>query len=350
MDMIYSLASFGETQLTELPKDDGVTRFFIIGDWGQLGNYLGVRRVAILLDEIASKKRFAHIITTGDNFYSKGIESIYYRFKPWAITWQYQRPYIGQIKIHPTIGNHDCYGNYQNELLYSQYNEQWAIPSDFYVLKTPLGDGKYFVNLMVNSCKLICHGGAFVSKDECDNMHIGVDAPDVREHYEWVEEQLKMYSQDATTAWLAVSLHHPPFREDALKETFLPLLRKYKVDFIFAGHEHWADFATMDSTYVTRFPQEKPDILIDCKDDPEVLIHKDREQTFKKGETLYHFITGNSGHTTESICPHYDQDGEVYWKANGYLGATAVEATSEKVTVSFHRGVDDIVYKINILA
>ena len=104
----------------------------------------------------------------------------------------------------------------------------------------------------------------------------------------------------------------------------------------------------MEGSYKTRFPPEKPKIIKNCTDDNEIIFHKEREQTFIKGAHIHQFISGNGGHSLRKICPHHDQDGEVYFKNNGYYGTTAVEATSKKVTVTFYRGVEDVIYKINV--
>ena len=181
-------------------------------------------------------------------------------------------------------------------------------------------------------------------------MQVEVGSEEVMDHYKWLEEKLKFYANSESTAWLAVTFHHPPFLQSSLKTELLPLLRKHGVDFIFVGHEHWSEYANMDPEYKTRFPEETPKVLKNCTDDTEILVNPERDQTFKRGTTLHQFISGNGGHTLRKICPYMEQDGSVYFKNDGYYGTTTVEATSQKVVVRFHREVDDIVYKINILA
>ena len=109
------------------------------------------------MNQLASQNNYSHIITVGDNFYNNGIENINFRLKPWLITGLFNRDYTGQLKIYPTLGNHDCHVDYTNEIKYSQYNKQWEMESDYYELVTPLRDGskKNFVNLMLNSCTLL---------------------------------------------------------------------------------------------------------------------------------------------------------------------------------------------------
>ena len=151
-----------------LPEEDDVLRFFILGDYGQLENYAGIRIVGTMMDKLAKLKRFNHITTVGDNFYRHGIEDITYRMKPYLITQQFQRDYLRDLPVYATLGNHDCYSNATNELLYSQYNDQWNLPHDFYELVTPLRDDPKmrFVNLMLNSCKLFCPDNKYDKKAE----------------------------------------------------------------------------------------------------------------------------------------------------------------------------------------
>ena len=108
---VYDLVKIFLPQQEEkiIVEEDEATRFFIIGDYGELENYLNIRKVAILMDELASKKNFSHIITAGDNFYVDGITDINFRLKPWIVTNLYQRESIGRLKIYPTLGNHDCH-------------------------------------------------------------------------------------------------------------------------------------------------------------------------------------------------------------------------------------------------
>ena len=144
-----------------------------------------------------------------------------------------------------------------NEIEFSKYDSQWTLEQDYYVIKNELkdGSGKYFVNLMLNSCKTLCPvAGEIPGEDEeWNNFSIKAGGVEVQAHYAWIVEQLEKYSTDPSVAWLTVSLHHPPFLNPGEKNHLLPLLRKYKVDMIFTGHEHWDEHATMDSNYHIRY-------------------------------------------------------------------------------------------------
>jgi len=330
---------------------DDKTRFFVIGDFGTLAGYYGLRKASLIMESLAAKQNYSHIITAGDNFYIMGIPNINFRLHPWLVTSVYRRDYIGQLKIYPTLGNHDCHSDYRNEILYSQYNDQWEMESDYYELSTPLNDGsgKNFVNLMLNTCKLLCAEGNRTGQHYCESLHTEIGSPPVVEHYEWLEAKLKEHSTKNTTAWLAVTIHHPPFTNGSLKQYFLPLVRKYKVDFMFVGHEHWAEYSNMDPSDVIKLEGDTGDVINDCpKGTDEILIKEEREHTFKKGEKLHQFVGGNSGTFLRHICPLKQQDGDLYFKNKQYNGIMSVEATSKEATINFHKTRDDIVYQIHV--
>ena len=93
------------------------------------------------------------------------------------------------------------------------------------------------------------------------------------------------------------------------------MIRKYKVDIVFAGHEHWAEYSNMAKDESLKMPNDKyGKVLFECEDNREVLIHKNREQTFKKGDHLHMFVIGNGGAKLRQFCPHKDQDGDVYFR------------------------------------
>jgi UDP-2,3-diacylglucosamine pyrophosphatase LpxH len=107
---------------------------------------------------------------------------------------------------------------------------------------------------------------------------------------------LAYYRDQYSTAWLAVTLHHPVFTKTVFKQHFIPLLKKYKVDIIFVGHEHECEYSNMKFDYELRFPNsDYGDVLWDCKKEREILNHKERVQTFTKGEHMHYFLVGHGG-------------------------------------------------------
>lgn len=129
--------------------------------------------------------------------------------------------------MYVSLGNHDCYSDYRNEIAYSKANPQWLMSSDYYDLVIPLEDdpSKNLVNLVLNGCSLSCLKlDSNANAEECKLFNIPVDGAEARTHKTWLEEMLKKYSADKSTAWLAVTVHHPFSLEPALKKHILPLL------------------------------------------------------------------------------------------------------------------------------
>ena len=241
----------------------------------------------------------------------------------------------------------------QNEIEYSKYDDQWIFEEDYYVLKHQLkdGSGKYFVNLMLNTCKLYCpvEGNKGVT-EECARYGVESGGAEVKKHYEWIENQLKALSSDPSVAWIAVSLHHPVFTNVQLKNYLLPILRRYKVDMIFNGHEHWAEYSNMATDYQIRYPDSSyGQVLVDCKKEEELLLKPDREQTFRKGEHIHKFLIGNGGAFFKKICPHRDQDGDVYIRNIQNYGILDVDVTENKFTATYIEIPYKQIYKVNIV-
>ena len=107
MDLIKDIGQKRDDTLKMEREGDEVMRFFIIGDYGELSNYFGIRKTAVMMENLAKLNHFEHIITAGDNFYYDGIEDISYRVKPWLVTELYKRDYVEDLDIYPTLGNHD---------------------------------------------------------------------------------------------------------------------------------------------------------------------------------------------------------------------------------------------------
>lgn len=337
----------------KIPEKDDKFRIMVFGDFGRFENYFRIGETAEVMSQLAQQKHYEYFITTGDNFYPKGIPYMWFRLIPWVAMTNFKRSPIRNTLIYPTLGNHDCYGSTENTINYSNYDSQWTLGEEFYVMKQPMNDdpSKYFVNLMLNSCKLFCPTDEFSDlNEECRDMHIEPGSEDVSVHYQWLEEQLKLYSTNPNVAWLAISMHHPAFLEQGEKKYLLPLLRKYKVDIMFVGHDHWSEYANMDPEYEIRFPNSRRGPVIDdCHGTTEIINTETREVTFPKGVYLHQFLAGSGGADLDDICPYEDQDGKVYWRSIEGYGVLAVEMNSTHFSGRFVIGGQKELYKVNIV-
>ena len=214
----------------ELPPknpDDKILRFFVIGDFGAYMKYRELSAVTDAMNDLAGRYDFNHTVTVGDNLYWFGIENINNRWKAWLIMSVFKKSALKNIMIYPTLGNHDWYVDYFNEVLYSKYDYQWRMDNDYYVRVTPLKDNpeKQFVNIMLNSCKTICPKGVIYQYDntECTKFSLEPGGAEIDAHYSWIDYQLEKYSQDPKTAWIALTMHHQPFLHPGMKQALIPL-------------------------------------------------------------------------------------------------------------------------------
>ena len=123
-----------------------------------------------------------------------------------------------------------------------------------------------------------------------------MDGNRVKEHYDWMHEHLKKYSEDPDVAWLGVVMHHSVFIVPGMKEDLLPLLRKYKVDFALVGHNHRFEYSNIGFDDKIKFPgKDYGDIIEDCNAKKEIINTPTRYQEFRKGEKLHQFMMGGSG-------------------------------------------------------
>lgn len=137
-------------------SDEQVQRFFAIGDFGDYDTKENIDAMTDIMNGLAQDKEYDFITTMGDNFYPDGITSMDDLKIPNKIMGYFKKDGIKDLKMFPTLGNHDCFSDIENEILYSQVDSQWEMESDYYELKYPLKDdpSKYLVLLMTNTCKL----------------------------------------------------------------------------------------------------------------------------------------------------------------------------------------------------
>lgn len=168
-------------------------------------------------------------------------------------------------------------------------------------------------------------------------------------HYAWIEDQLRQSQADPDVAWVAVTLHHPIFTKVGLKNYLLPLLRKYSVDFIFVGHEHYIEYSNMAVDYEIRYPNSGGGPVInDCKNSKEIMTHPERVQEFFQGDELHYFLVGHGGAHTQKPCPLNDQDGEVYFRNSENFGAMKVEVNSTFFSAQYLNANQGEVYRVNV--
>jgi hypothetical protein len=183
-----------------LPAKPGSLKFAAIGDTGT-----GTEKQKQLADVMTAYRRafpYEFVLMMGDNMY--GGE------KPQDFREKFEDMYRGllndKVKFYASLGNHDE----SNQRFYEHFNMNGE---EYYRIKK--GDVAFYA----------------LNSNYMDKRQV-----------KWFEEQLA--KDDAE--WKVVYLHHPPYSSGGkhgsstgLREVIEPLLLKYGVNVVLAGHEHF---------------------------------------------------------------------------------------------------------------
>ena len=208
---------------------DSIT-FVVIGDWGVMGKNLQ-RGVARSMNAAALKHRAQFIITTGDNFYYRGV---------WNTTdphWKrsFEDIYTGAgqaVPWHPVLGNHDYGHNPQAQVEYSKLSKRWQMPARYYKLEKDLKGTKGLLLAFTDT-------SPFVTASYGANM-ADLPAQDTAAQRAWLAQTLSR----SKAHWKIVIGHHPLYsagkhgNTTELIERFKPLFLQNGTHFYLAGHDH----------------------------------------------------------------------------------------------------------------
>lgn len=194
-------------------------RALVFGDWGSRGP--GQRLVAQAMAARARREPVDLLITTGDNFYPRGVTSV--DDPQWAEKFEgiYADPAL-QVPVYPALGNHDWLGNVDAQVEYSRKNPRWRLPARYHAFTLPEGAADPLVEVFVTDTQA---------------MHLrGGDA----EQRAWLAQALA----HSKARWKVVVGHHPIYSHGrhggsgAMRERFEPILVEHRVDLYMAGHDH----------------------------------------------------------------------------------------------------------------
>ncbi|HEX7330151.1 MAG TPA: metallophosphoesterase [Pyrinomonadaceae bacterium] len=180
-------------------------RFAVIGDWGD-----GSDDQAALGKQMLStyrKSSFDFVLASGDNIYPNGASRHFVR--------KFEEPFGGllknHVKFHTVFGNHDVEEGRQDQRQYPLFNMEGR---HYYTLHQ--GNGLVDIFLLDST--------------DYDSAQAG-----------WFEKDLRA----STARWKIVVMHHPLYSSGKkhgpnlkLRRTIEPLLTQYKVNVVFAGHDH----------------------------------------------------------------------------------------------------------------
>src|SRR5215210_450053 len=183
-----------------LPNKGDSVHFLVVGDTGT-----GSRQQYELARLMVSyRQAFPHdfALMLGDNLYSGESPADYKK--------KFEEPYkplMDQgVKFYATLGNHDE----SNQRFYEKFNM----------------NGEEYFNFKKGNVSFYCLNSNYMDKKQLT----------------WLEEKLK----GDTAEWKIAFCHHPPYSsggkhgsDKGLREVIEPLLMKYGVNAVFAGHEHF---------------------------------------------------------------------------------------------------------------
>lgn len=210
----------------------GGLNFLILGDWGRNGEP-DQAAVAAQMGIAAQAMNAKFVIAVGDNFYEDGVSSA--TDPQWQSSFEnvYTAPSL-QVPWWVALGNHDYHGNCDAQIEYGKTSKRWNMPARYFT-RTEKIDAD-------NAVDFFYLDTTPMSKLDDDEIQFqgNVISQDVPKQVAWFESALKA----STAPWKIVIGHHPIYTGGEhgdtpyLVEHILPLLKKYKVQAYFNGHDH----------------------------------------------------------------------------------------------------------------
>ncbi len=201
-------------------SDVAYERFIVIGDMGTGGS--GQANVAAEMANRAKENGLDFWLTTGDNIYPHGVESV--DDPQWAT--KFEQAYADsslQVPIYATVGNHDHRGSVQAQVDYGRRNKNWKMKAAYYTFTRTLADGTKIQFFAV------------------DMYPVHKEYPGVAAQLAWLDKELA--ASDAR--WKIVFGHYPLYghhptrgHNKVIIANFEPLFVKHGADIYFAGHDH----------------------------------------------------------------------------------------------------------------
>lgn len=213
-------------------KGDSAIRFAVIGDWGWYGQ-TDQMKVAAAMEKVGAECAYDFIVSTGDNFYDSGVDSV------GDVLWDlsFENVYTGahlQCPWYVILGNHDYRGAPSAEIAYSGNSPRWRLPSKYYREQFNFGVGEtldiFFMDSNPYQKDLLSAGNAYPELNSIDTVY----------QNGWAEDGLR----SSTANWKLVFGHHPLYT-CGMRKTQPQYMRKFEglfnethVDAYICGHEH----------------------------------------------------------------------------------------------------------------
>jgi tartrate-resistant acid phosphatase type 5 len=209
--------------------------FMVFGDWGRHGETDQVE-VATQMGIAANAIKTQFIISVGDNFYEDGVVSTDDR--QWRISFEdVYHAHSLQVPWYVALGNHDYRGNCDAQIAYSRMSKRWNMPARYFTQTRQIGAATSVDFFYLDTTPMV---RSYWYEPEYREH---VRTQDVPKQLAWFKAALAT----STAPWKIVIGHHPiysgggPFGHGDTRELIkdvLPLLKQYKVQAYFNGHDH----------------------------------------------------------------------------------------------------------------
>lgn len=208
-----------------------------VGDWGGIHVrpyqvYWG-KHVGISMNRVAATYQTDFLMLIGDNFYEYGVTDVNDpRFEQtYQATFPDDLTNLLDMPMYIQTGNHDYRGNVTAEIVYTDTQNRWILPSLWYKIERSFSDFSVDILMIDTNC---------LKSDQSIDEPDDVVASRRTEQYQWIEDELSASTAD----YIVVSGHHPVWSiaehgpTSELVDNLLPLLNKYGVSLYINGHDH----------------------------------------------------------------------------------------------------------------
>ncbi len=219
-----------ETVLLQQKVETDSLSFIVLGDWGRHGRQ-HQQAVAQQMSRLAQQHRIQFLISTGDNFYPRGVSGT--EDPQWKSSFEqvYHQPGL-QVSWYAVLGNHDYQTNPKAQVAYTSINSRWQMPARYYVVRKQISDSSSVLFTFTDTSPFV---------PMYYNRHMA-DLPvqDTALQLRWLRQELT----SATDTWKITVGHHPLYSAGKhgntfeLIERFKPLLLQSGTDFYLSGHDH----------------------------------------------------------------------------------------------------------------
>lgn len=203
--------------------------FLVVGDWGD-PHVQAQHQVAAAMGQVASDVASDFVISTGDNFYNRGVRSI--TDPQWRATYEsvYSAPSL-QAPWYVVLGNHDYAGDPDAEVAYTATSPRWRMPARYWREDMAVG-GEIATFFFLDTTPITRLSGV--------RDFIPGTTGDARPQLRWFEQQLEA----CASRWKIVVGHHPILSsgnhgpDHVVAEHVRPLLERFGVHAYVNGHDH----------------------------------------------------------------------------------------------------------------